>query len=134
MNPISTNAKSQTLRVLPKAPRPTKIERHLQPKRGLLWSHVTETFIRFDWDIVRGNALFIIVHHPATGETMHISRMRRGHVLINQDYAMLAVDDLTDLEILADVVVPPTRKQSVAKPKFRHKMQNLIRRFLKSIS
>jgi len=129
MNSFKKTEAQPILTVLSKPERTYIPVRQMRPVIHLHWSLVHMTFARFGWKFIKQTPHFIIVRHPKANCTMHVSRMGDGHIIINQNYVMLAVNNLTDLEILADVeTAPPTH--TVQSESIGQKMRALLRRFL----
>lgn len=129
MNQTHKKYNEPQLKVLPNTSPSKRTLRHIEAPRGIIWDSVPDTFIRFGWEIVTVTDLFIKAYHPLANHTIHISRMANGAVLINQNYALLALYDLTDLEIIAEVegvrVTHPTPRSTK-----RFSLRKLLRRLL----
>ncbi len=128
MNPIQSAKQQFNVHLLPKPTQPQLSLRHLEPQAGILWNYVEETFLRFNWDILESTDLFLKAHHPQAGYTIQVSRMGRETVMINQNYIMLPIDDLAELEIIADVeVAPPTH--TISQPTQSFIIPRVVRRW-----
>lgn len=91
-----------TLHILPKVLKKQVRLRRLIPQRGIMWSTIATLFIRQGWEIHDSTDLFIKVYHPETSQTILLSKMSAGHVLVNQDYQTFSVSELHEIEDIAE--------------------------------
>lgn len=96
----------------------------LKLEHGIQWQMVSEVFTRFGWEIIAETDLFIIVSHPQSKQTIQVSKMTQGYVLVNQDYMMLAVSDLHVLEAIAE---EPLQSIQTSKNRLLDKVRNWMR-------
>lgn len=117
MNPVHQHP-TPTLHIVPRVAKVTLPIRRLEAQQGIIWAMIPEVFARYHWDVQEHTELFIKAYHEKTNQTVLVSKMGQGTVLINHDYHTYSVSDLHEIESLADTnpVQPektPKKKHSV---------------------
>lgn len=101
------------LHILPKPPRisntKTQVIRHLVPQQGIIWAMIAPSFVRNGWQIQVQTNLFIRVFHPQSQQTVIISKMGQGQVLINHNFKIFGTAELHVIENLAEIQNPLPR-------------------------
>jgi len=96
------------LRIVPK-PQVTEARlplRRLVPHQGILWTTIPATFMRYGWDIQEQTDFFIKAYHHKTNQSVIISKMGQGTVLVNQNYETSSASELHEIETIADIQNP----------------------------
>ena len=105
-NPMQPIKRHSLLGILPKPPfrqiLPTRPLRQIAPQRGITWKTIALVFVRIGWDMQEQTNLFIKVYHPQTTQTVTLSKMGPGQVLINHSYRILTTSKLHELENYAE--------------------------------
>lgn len=116
MNPVQSRP-TPTLHIVPKTPKVTLPIRRLNAQQGIIWAMIPEVFARYHWDVQEHTELFIKAYHAKTDQTVIISKMGQGTVLINHDYHTFSASELHEIEIVADIYLE--RNETKKKSSFR---------------
>jgi len=118
MNPVQSHP-VHTLHIVPKTPKVVSPIRRLEVQSGIIWAMIPEVFARYHWDVQEHTGLFIKAYHTETDQTVFISKMGQGSVLINHDYQTFSASQLHEIEALADIHMEREEATTEKKSSFR---------------
>lgn len=125
MNPVQSHS---TLHIVPKVNSKlhTTIQslRYIAPQQGIIWEMLAPIFSRAGWQLTAQTPLFIKACHKQSQQTVIISKMYCGHVLVNSDGHLFGTSQLHEIENLADVQ-PQAITPTVKYPWFNELMMGL---------
>ena len=102
MKPAQSH-RAPTLRIVPKPVQVQAPLRQLDAHHGILWEMIPVIFERYHWEIQEQTDLFIKVYHSQTHQSVIISRIGHGTVLVNHDYDTFSATEIHEIESLADI-------------------------------
>ncbi len=108
MNPVQSHP---TLHIVsnPTSKLHTNIQplRYIEPQQGIIWAMVAPVFTEHGWQLTEHTTLFIKAYHKQSKQTVIVSKMNCGHVLINTRDNLFGTSQLHEIEDLADVQPQP---------------------------
>ena len=108
MNPVQSHP---TLRIVPNPTRNLHTNRqalrYIEPQQGIVWETVAPVFTRHLWQLIEQTPLFIKAYHEESQQTLIISKMNAGHVIVSYHGNLFGTSQLHEIEDLADVQPHP---------------------------
>ena len=80
-----------------------RIHRYIEAEQGILWETVAPIFVRHGWKFQAQTRLFIKAYHEQSKQMVIISKMGRGHVLVNHGGQVYGSSHLHEIENLAEI-------------------------------